>query len=81
MAASLIAALWMGASWYGCFLLFLLTLNKAKLILLTLNKSKKTDSKTPVGETGCLCIFVEATASCHKHSTLASQTYEDLHQL
>ena len=48
----------------------LLTLNKSKnlvVILLTLNKSKnyftdfeqvkKTNSKTPMGETGCLCIF------------------------
>ena len=27
------------------------------------------------------CFFFEATTLCHRHSTLASQTYEDLHQL
>ena len=36
------------------------TLSKSKnlvVILMTLNKSKKTNSKTPVGETRYLCIF------------------------
>ena len=50
----------MAASWDGYFLVFLLALNKSKnlvVILLTLNKSKETNSKTAMGETGCLCIF------------------------
>ena len=38
-------------------IVILMTLNKSKIILLTLNKSKKTNSKTSMGETGCLCIF------------------------
>ena len=43
---------------------------------------KKTKNKTPVGETGCLCIsFFLAIASRHRHSTQASQTCEGLHQL
>ena len=46
---------------------------------------KKTTNKYPGGETGCLCIsffsFFLAIASCHQHSTLASQTCEGLHQL
>ena len=37
-------------------MVLLLTLNKAKIILVTLSKLKKTNSKTPVGETGCLYI-------------------------
>ena len=45
-----------------------------------LEQVKKTKSKTPVEETGCLCIFF-FYASCHQHSILASQTYEGLHQL
>ena len=60
MAALWMAASWMVASWDGCFLVFLLTLNKSKklaVIFLTLSRSKKTNSKTPVGETGSLCIF------------------------
>ena len=39
---------WLTASWDGCFLVFLLTLNKSKnlvVILLTLNKSKKLTAK------------------------------------
>ena len=42
---------------------------------------KKTNCKTPVGETGYLGIFFEATSLYHQHSILASQTYEGLHQL
>ena len=37
-------------------------------------------NKTPLGETGCMTIFC-ATTLCHRHSTLASQTHEGLHQL
>ena len=48
---------------------------------MTLNKSSNTINKTPLGETGCLGIFLEATTLCHQHSTLASQTYEGLQQL
>ena len=36
--------------------------------------------KTPLGETGSLSIFFEATSLCHRHSTLASQAW-GLHQL
>ena len=47
----------------------------------TFEQAEKTNSKTPVRETGCLCIFfVYAIASCHRHSTLGSETYEGLHQ-
>ena len=47
----------------------------------TFEQVEKTNSKTPVRETGCLCIFfVYAIASCHRHSTLGSETYEGLHQ-
>ena len=56
----------------------LLNLNKSSLklgILMTINK-------TPLGETGCLGIFIfEATTLCHRHSILGSQTCEGLHQL
>ena len=31
-------------------------------------------NKTPLGETGCLSSFLGAYP-CHRHSTLASQTY------
>ena len=56
---------------------------QVKKYLADFEKVKKPNCKTPVRETGYLCIFffVKATASCHWHSTLASQTYEGLHQL
>ena len=38
-------------------------------ILLTLNRSKKTNSKTPVGETGYLCIFFVFRPLPHVTST------------
>ena len=54
-----------------------------KVILLTLDKSKiKLTTKLPWEK---LCIFFFffslAITSCHRHSTLASQNCEDLHQL
>ena len=70
--------------WDGCFLVFLLTLNKSKnlvVILLTLNKSKKITAKLPWEKPDAYAFFVYATASHHWHSTLTSQTYEALHQL
>ena len=61
------AAPWMTGSWDGCFWRWLLFVFMH-------------DNKTPLGETGCLSIFL-ATALCHRHSTLASQTHEGFHQL
>ena len=75
--------------------LILLTLNKSKLnsyfadfeqvknfivILLTLNKLKKL-TKLPWEKLDAYASFFLAMASCHWHSTLASQACEGLYQL
>ena len=53
--------------------------------LLTLNKLKKVTTKLPWEKldacTFLFLVFFLAIASCHRHSTLASQTCEGLHQL
>ena len=56
---------------HGWFLVFLLTLNKSKI--LTANSRGR--NRMPMN-----FFLFRATASCHRHSTLASQTYEGLHQ-
>ena len=80
---------WLLLGWLllGWLLLGWLLLNifanfeQVKNYFATFEQVKKTNSKTPVRETGCLCIFfVYAIASCHRHSTLGSETYEGLHQ-
>ena len=51
-------------------------------ILLTLNKSKiKLTTKLPWEKLDAYALFFLAITSCHRHSTLASQTCEGLHQL
>ena len=59
----------------------MLTLNKSKNILLTLNRPKKHNSKTPMGETGYLCIFCLGHCLVSPALYSGSQTYEGLHQL
>ena len=71
MAAPWMAASWMAASWDGCFLIFLLTLNKSKnlvvillslnkskIILLPLNKSKKLTAKPPWEKPDAYAFFL-----------------------
>ena len=52
---------WMAASWDGCFLVFLMTLNKSKNlvdILLPLNKSKKLTAKPPWEKPDAYAFFL-----------------------
>ena len=64
MAAPKMAAFWMSASWYFCWLWasqklssYLTDFEQVKNYFTDFEQVKKTNSKTPLGETGCLCIL------------------------